>query len=102
MSFAAINNFFHLLATVTWIGGMIYSNLILFPSLAVSSPPERGKIMNAITGRFIVVAWVSVVILIITGLIKTPSELLFNTSSDFGLWLTIKHILILLMIVIGM
>lgn len=40
-------------------------------------------------------------ILLITGYLKTPSEMLFNTSTHFGIILTIKHILILCIIIVG-
>lgn len=102
MSLYALNNFLHLLATVTWIGGMIYVNFVLFPSMAALTPPERGKLVPGISKRFSILAWASVVVLLITGLIKTPTQFLLNTSSHFGLWLTIKHILILLMIIFGL
>jgi uncharacterized membrane protein len=102
MSLYAINNFFHLLATVTWIGGMIYGHFILFPAQAGLQPGERGKLMGAISKRFLIAAWISVIVLITTGLIKTPSGFLLNTSINFGMWLTVKHIFIMLMIVTGL
>jgi copper resistance protein D len=102
MSLYAINNFFHLLATVTWIGGMVYMNLILFPAQSAIAPSERGKLMGTLAKRFSIAAWISVIVLLITGLVKTPSEFLINTSTHFGLWLTVKHIAILLMIIFGL
>ncbi|OGU29925.1 MAG: hypothetical protein A2057_05460 [Ignavibacteria bacterium GWA2_35_9] len=102
MSFAVINNFLHLLATVTWIGGMIFMNIVLFPAQTAIDPGQRGKLFGAIVKRFLIIVWISVIVLLLTGLYKTPSYLLFNPESGFGLWLTVKHIAILLMILFGL
>jgi uncharacterized membrane protein len=101
MSFAVINNFFHLLATVTWIGGMIFVNFVLFPSQTVIDPSQRGKLFGAVVKRFTILVWVSIVVLLLTGIYKTPSQMLFNPQGNFGLWLTVKHIAIILMIAFG-
>jgi len=102
MSFAVINNFLHLLATVSWIGGIIFMNLVLFPSQAAIDPGQRGKFFGAVVKRFLIIVWVSVVVLLLTGLYKTPSSMLFNPESRFGFWLTVKHAAILLMIFFGL
>ncbi len=102
MSFAVINNFLHLLATVSWIGGIIFMNLVLFPAQTAIDPGQRGKLFGAVVKRFTVIVWVSVIILLLTGLYKTPSSMLFNPESRFGLWLTVKHIAILFMIIFGL
>ncbi len=102
MSFAVINNFLHLLATVTWIGGIIFMNLVLFPSQTAIDPGQGGKLFGAVIKRFLIIVWVSVVVLLLTGLYKTPSYMLFNPESRFGFWLTVKHTAILLMIIFGL
>lgn len=102
MSFAVINNFLHLIATVTWIGGMIFMNVVLFPVQTAIEPAQRGKLFGAIVKRFLVIVWISVIVLLLTGLYKTPSSMLFNPEVRFGFWLTIKHIAILLMIIFGL
>lgn len=101
MSSSVIINFFHLMATVAWIGGMIY-NAAIFPGLmGAVEPPGRGKVMGAMAKRFTILAWVSVLILLVTGLLKTPSSMLFDTVSSYGILLTVKHLMILLMIIFG-
>jgi putative copper export protein len=102
MTMSDITNFLHLLATTTWIGGMIYINLVLNPSLAAIDPPQRGKLVGAAAKRFVFYANGSVLILLITGLMMTPSGLLFNFSTTYGLVLTLKHFLVLSMILIGL
>lgn len=70
-------------------------NLILFPAQSVMAPAERGKLIGSSAKRFSIFVWLSVVILLVTGLIKTPSVLLLNTTSHLGLWLTAKYVLIM-------
>ncbi len=102
MMFQAVVDFLHLLATATWIGGMIYINLVLMPSMPVLPPPERGKLMAVASKRFAFFAWGSVVILLLTGFYKTPEGMLFDVSADYSLTLTVKHLVVLTMIVIGL
>jgi copper resistance protein D len=97
-----IVNFLHLLATAVWIGGAIFIQLILNPSLFLIEPQQSGKLQGIIAKRFSITAWSCLIILIITGIIKTPSNMYFNTASDMGLYLTIKHGLIILMIILGL
>lgn len=96
-----IRDFLHLLATVTWVGGMIYINLALMPALTAIDPPQRGKLMGAAGKRFAILSWSSVLILLITGYMKTPSGMLFEPSTGYGLTLTVKHLAILVMMIVG-
>jgi uncharacterized membrane protein len=100
MLYLAID-FLHLLATATWIGGMIYSVLVLMPSLTAIDPPQRGKLMGVAGKRFSFFAWGSVVVLLITGYLKTPEGMLFDTSTTYGMTLMLKHFVILLMMILG-
>lgn len=95
-------NFLHLLATAIWIGGAIYIHFILFPALKQIDQQQSGKLQGIIAKRFSIVAWTCLIILLITGYIKTPYNLLLNFSPGFGLTLAIKHILIFGMIVVGL
>ncbi|GIK60270.1 MAG: hypothetical protein HND39_11240 [Ignavibacteriota bacterium] len=97
-----IINFLHLLATSVWIGGMIYMHLILLPSLKLIDAQQSGKLMGIISKKFSITAWISIIILLITGYLKTPAEMLLNTSSQSGIILTAKHILILCVIAVGL
>ncbi len=101
MSVYLLNNFLHLLVAVIWIGGMIFINVVLMPSLLTAEPSERGKIMGTVSKRFTIVSWTSMLFLLVTGLIKTPEEMLVNTTNSYGLMITVKHILFLIMIIIG-
>ncbi len=102
MSSAQIVQYVHLLFTVLWIGGMLYMPLVLMPAMAAIDPPQRGRLMGAVAKRFSMIAWISVVVLLVTGFLKTPSSILFDSSSDYGRILLIKHIVIGLMIIVGL
>ena len=95
-------NFFHLIGAIIWIGGMIYINFILMPRLKVIDPQERGKLLNAISKPFSIMEWTSIVVLILTGLHKTPAGMMFNMTSTYGTIMFIKHILILIAIFVGL
>ena len=97
-----IINFLHLLGTVVWIGGMFYMDLILVPSLAKIDPGESGKLMGMMAKKFTIAAWSAITILIITGILKTPGDMYFDTSDEYGLFLLIKHVLIIGSIIIGL
>ncbi|MFQ6089024.1 MAG: DUF4149 domain-containing protein [Candidatus Methanofastidiosia archaeon] len=99
--FNIILDFLHTLATVTWIGGMIYANLVLMPSLEAIDPAQRGKLLGAAIKRFTILAWSSIIVLLVTGILITPSGMLFDISTFYGKVLTLKHVLIFVMIVIG-
>jgi len=101
MVLQAVIDFLHVLATATWIGGMIYINMVLMPSLAAIAPPERGKLMGAAGKRFSFFSWGSVLALLITGFLKTPTGMLFNVAEEYGAMLTLKHVAVLAMIAIG-
>jgi putative copper export protein len=97
-----IINFFHLLAAAVWLGGAIFIKVVLNPSLAQIDPQQRGKLMGTAAKRFSITAWISIIVLIITGLLKTPSDMLFDVSSDIGIFLTIKIISVIGVVIIGL
>jgi copper resistance protein D len=94
-------NFFHLLAAAIWIGGAVFIKLILEPSLKVIDPPSGGKLMGVVAKRFSITAWASLLIIIITGIYKTPSDMYFSTGDDLEIYLTLKHIATILVLIVG-
>jgi len=95
----AILNFFHLLAAVVWIGGMLYATLVLMPAMEAIDPPQRGRLMGAVGQRFIPLVWISIAVLLVTGFLKTPAGMLFSLASIYGILLTVKHLVVLLMVI---
>lgn len=99
--FDSFVNFLHLMATALWIGGAAYSHFILIPSLKEIDPQQSGKLQGIIAKRFSILAWGSILTLLVTGFLKTPSDLLFDTTSDMGQILLVKHLLIAVILAVG-
>lgn len=60
----------HILAAMFWIGGMLFFSLVLIPSFRGLPPPERADLMSRIGQRYRRAGWVSLGVLLITGLIR--------------------------------
>lgn len=94
----------HLIATVTWIGGIIFILFIAIPSSKQVLGAESGKLMGEISKRFTPLVNYSIILLIITGFVLTGFNKQFSGIGDFrNNWtvvLSLKHILVLGMVVI--
>ena len=91
----------HILAAVVWIGGMAFNLLVVRPSMGVVDLPQRLKLADGILRRFIPVVWISVGLLVFTGLLMTLKrvaslEVLLKTG--YGNVLILKLILVAVMI----
>lgn len=42
----------HLLSIIVWVGGMVFAQFFLRPSLAALAPPQRLRLMHEVLGRF--------------------------------------------------
>lgn len=90
-----VMDWLHLLATTVWIGGMSFNILVLRPSLTIVDPPQRVKLVGQVLNRFLYLAWISILILIVTGIFTaTPTNL------NYGILLSIKHIIVTAMVII--
>ena len=102
----ALNHFFHLLATVIWIGGIIMILLVILPSAKTSleSTPMFNGLMKEITKRFTPMATISIFVLIITGVFTALYNKnfvgFFDFSNSWSLVMFLKHIIVALMIII--
>lgn len=92
----------HGLFATAYIGGMMFMTFIFEPSLKALDPSQRGPMLGAVAKRFTILAWISVIVLLVTGFAKTPGEMLFDTQTPYGTTLLIKHVLFGLMIVLGL
>ncbi len=65
-------NFLHLLATVVWVGGMATNILVTLPSTReVLEPAVFGRFIGAIMKRFRLIAYVSIITLLVCGVLLT-------------------------------
>ena len=67
--FNSILSWFHILAVLIWIGGMLYTLFILRPSLDVLED-KKPMFMKNIMDRFFPLVWTAIFILLITGGVK--------------------------------
>lgn len=87
----------HIMATVIWIGGM-FTNMVLIRSVMVKTlaPADAGKFMGALMKRFRIVAYVSIVVLGVTGIpLKIINEnyiSIINFENDWEVVSFIKHV----------
>lgn len=102
MDLISIATFLHLLAASTWLGGIIYINLVLMPIAKTFEPAAAGQLMRENGKRFPLISWISVGFLIITGLMLLNKDALFDFSTDYGTFLTLKLITVVIMISIGL
>src|SRR5215510_14147941 len=61
----------HLLAAMTWIGGLVFQVLVVFPTLAWAAPTgERLRFALSLEARFRVILWPAVGLVLFTGLVN--------------------------------
>jgi hypothetical protein len=48
------------------------------------------------------VAWVCILLLIVTGYMKTPAPMFFDFTAGTGIALAVKHILVLVIVAVGL
>ncbi len=92
----------HYLATVIWIGGMAFNILVLRSSMIVLDQNQRPILGTKVLKRFIIFAWLSIAVLILTGIPMAFSRVAIEDifSTTYGLVLLGKHLVTLIMILI--
>lgn len=100
--------FLHDLATVIWFGGLFTTGIILVPVGRTLLGPgaEMKKFMDIFQRRLTKFVYVSIVVLIFSGVFlarHNPTfEGLFRMGNTYSKILTVKHILVVMMIAIGL
>ena len=99
--------FLHLLATVTWIGGLATLALVVQPVLnkAVTEAQERARLLEAILKRFQPIANLSLAVLILTGMVQTFTSRFYKgflrLDNTWAQAIFLKHIAVLGMIIVA-
>jgi uncharacterized membrane protein len=102
----SFSRFFHLLATVMWIGGIVMIILVILPGAkaTLESASMVKSLMKDISKRFTPMANISILVLIVTGIVIAYNEKNFTDFFDFNNpWnavMFLKHFLVALMIII--
>ena len=102
--FDSFIHWLHLMAAVTWIGGMIFTSFVLQPVMRVLlKPQERMPLYYEMGKKFKVIQFVCLLVLLATGLQKLwqlrDSPAIFHSS--FGNILAVKLILVLAVLVLS-
>ncbi len=104
----AISYFFHLVATIVWIGGLALLVLVVWPVASrtlADDPAHQAAFFGALRRRFDPLANLSLVVLVVTGLFQTSGDpnyggmLVFD--NDWSRAILLKHIAIAGMVVVG-
>lgn len=95
----------HLISAAIWVGGSIFLGVVLAPILKTmySSHEERIQLMIKVGRRFNKIAVPSLLILIATGIYNSRNVLTdsdFLLSTDYGMYLITKIILVILLIIV--
>lgn len=98
--------FLHNLFTALWIGGMLLMATVVLPGIRKNPKvSEPMMVIEGIQARLRPLAWVSMAGLAVTGLLLGRSSKnftgLFSFGSSYMLALSLKHILIVLMVVLA-
>lgn len=99
--------FFHNFFAAIWIGGLIIMGFILIPirKKDFGQSKEAKQFLKAVEGRLIILIYVSIGILAITGVLLSNLSPLYqgplNITNEYTFVLTIKQVVFIFMIVIA-
>ncbi len=106
-SILAISYFFHLLATVVWIGGLVILTLLVWPEArnVLTDSPELYRFLTRLRKRFLPWGNLSLAVLIVTGLIQMSADPnyqgVLKFTNDWSRAILLKHIAVAGMVVCG-
>lgn len=96
----------HMLATVTWLGGLAAIAILVLPTAKrVLKPADQLAFLEGIQKRLEPLAWFSLATLVATGLfqlsINPHYDGFLSTTGQWSLAILTKHIMVVLMIVVS-
>lgn len=103
----AISLFFHLLATVVWVGGLIITSLIVWPEVrrTLENTPTLYTLLTRLRRRFTPWGNLSLGVLIVTGMFQMSLDENYNglmaIDNQWSVVILMKHVAIVGMIVSG-
>lgn len=93
----SIVGFIHVMAAIILVGGSFFFNFVWGPASKNLDPPVTGQVNGLLGQRFTKIVWVSLLLLLLTGLVRAfgsgfvALDTLFTTS--YGLALVAKSVL---------
>ncbi len=103
----AISLFFHLVATVVWIGGLVIITLLVWPEMrrALDSSPALLSLLTRLRRRFVPWSNFSLVVLVVTGLAQMTANPNYDgmlvIDNEWSRAMLLKHLAIAGMVVCG-
>lgn len=107
-SILAISYFFHLIATIIWVGGLVVMVILVWPELrrTLTGNPALLTLLTRLRQRFFPMTHLSLAVLIVTGLIQMTGdpnyEGVLQFTNEWSRVILLKHIAIGGMFVCGM
>ncbi len=106
--FLAISYFFHLVATVVWLGGLALLVLMVWPETrrALSQHPAVYTFLSRLRRRFFPIANFSLLVLVVTGMFQMPAsphyEGMLAFDNEWSRAILFKHIAVVGMVICGL
>lgn len=107
-SILAISYFFHLIATIVWIGGLVILTIMVLPEArrVLGTNPEFYSLLARLRKRFTPLSNLSLVVLIVTGLVQMAGDSNYDGvlqfTNEWSRVILYKHIAVLGMFVCGL
>lgn len=103
----ALSFWLHMVATIVWVGGLALMALVVWPGArAVLGPgPQLAELLSRLHQRFNPLAWVSLAVLVVTGLAQMAAnenyDGLLNVNNAWTAAILVKHLAVIGMVAIG-
>lgn len=107
-SVLAISYFFHLIATIVWIGGLVVLTIMVLPEArrVLGANPAFYTLLSRLRRRFFPLTNLSLAVLVVTGLIQMSGDSHYDGvlqfTNDWTRVILLKHIAVLGMFVCGL
>ncbi|MFZ3078368.1 MAG: CopD family protein [Bellilinea sp.] len=102
----ALAYWLHILATVTWIGGLIALSVLVIPAARRTLPPgDYAALLDRLQAGLQRIGWLSLAVLIATGMFQMSAhpayEGFLTISNAWAVAILIKHIMVGFMVLMG-
>jgi uncharacterized membrane protein len=104
----AVSYWLHFLATIVWVGGLALMSLVVWPGAraALGPGPELSALIRRLQSRFNPLAWLSLAVLIVTGLTQMSANKNYDgflrITNPWTVAILGKHLVVGAMILIGL
>lgn len=106
MPLSLVLHWLHLSAVILWIGGLGFNLMLLTPNLKQIDLTNRSKLVSRVLPGFLKLVWISIPIIVATGLyriifINNMTTLADFTGTSYGISLLVKILIVIAMIAIA-